>query len=522
MTPFATASSTAVVVLGFHRSGTSMTTRLLNLLGVDLGPEGALMEAVEGDNPRGYWEPKGLIELNDEILAVLGGTDIDPPALEPGWERTAALAPLRDRARQLLEDAFGDSSLWGFKDPRTCLTLPFWQELLADRVARVSYVLCVRSPSDTASSMLARPYYDGFDHTRFGRVWLEYTGRALAATAGDDRILVFYDDLLADSSAELARLAAFLGVEGPAADVAWAIEPGLRHHASSPLDTVADDRLPLPVRAAYLSLRAARDAARAGGTPELPDALEVAAWEHWFTTAVAVGEPEPEAGSRLRGGMREEPAASLAERAGSVLAEARRIGDDWREHGYYAEVERYMDDAWAQNIWPVIGGCDFTSVVDLAAGHGRNTRKLLDVAAHVTVADINEENIEACRRRFGADPRVSYLVCDGVSLAGLGDGSQTLVYCYDAMVHFDSDSVRSYLRDFRRALAPGGHAFCHHSNFTGNPGGDVHANPQWRNFMSKELFAHYAIKEGLEVVHQRVIDWSQDRRLDCLTLLRRP
>jgi acetyltransferase-like isoleucine patch superfamily enzyme/ubiquinone/menaquinone biosynthesis C-methylase UbiE len=213
------------------------------------------------------------------------------------------------------------------------------------------------------------------------------------------------------------------------------------------------------------------------------------------------------------------PAPTASER---VISEVRRIGDDWRDHGYYDEVEQYMDQAWQVNIWPIIGGCDLTAVVDLAAGHGRNTRKLLEVAGHVTVADINEENIDACRARFGGDPRVSYLVCDGVSLAGLPDASQSLVYCYDAMVHFDSDSVRSYLADFTRVLRHGGHAFIHHSNYTGNPGGDVHDNPQWRNFMSQELFAHYAVKEGLEVVSSRVIDWSQDAQLDCLTLLRAP
>ena len=36
------------------------------------------------------------------------------------------------------------------------------------------------------------------------------------------------------------------------------------------------------------------------------------------------------------------------------------------------------------------------------------------------------------------------------------------------MVHFDSDVVRAYLKEFRRILKPGGHGFCHHSNYTGS------------------------------------------------------
>lgn len=216
------------------------------------------------------------------------------------------------------------------------------------------------------------------------------------------------------------------------------------------------------------------------------------------------------------------PAAVSARADERVRAEARRIGDDWREQAYYKDVERYMDSTWRELIWPVIRECDFSNVVDLAAGHGRNSVKLLEVAGRLTICDINEENIEVCRRRFAGDPRVSFLVNDGVSLKELGDATVTLVYCFDAMVHFDSDTVRRYLAEFRRVLVPGGRAFCHHSNYTANPTGDVHDNPQWRNFMSRELFAHYAAKEGLNVLSSRVVDWDVDPELDCVTLLERP
>ena len=212
-------------------------------------------------------------------------------------------------------------------------------------------------------------------------------------------------------------------------------------------------------------------------------------------------------------------AAAHDERA---LAEARRIGDDWREHEYYEQVEEAMDPNWVGLIFPFLEGSDLRSAIDLAAGHGRNTAKLLEQAEHVWVIDINEENIAWCRRRFAGDARVEFLVGDGMTLRGVPDASITLVYCFDAMVHFDSDSVRSYLRESARVLVPGGRAFFHHSNFTSNPGGDVHDNAQWRNFMSKELFAHYARKEGLNVVRQRVLDWGPDAALDCVSLVERP
>ena len=82
------------------------------------------------------------------------------------------------------------------------------------------------------------------------------------------------------------------------------------------------------------------------------------------------------------------------------------------------------------------------------------------------------------------------------------------------------------LREFRRVLRPGGRGFCHHSNYTKNPGGDWMTNPHWRNFMSRELFAHYAHKEGLRMLRSDTVDWGEVPNripnLDCFSLFEHP
>jgi hypothetical protein len=243
-----------VCVLGFHRSGTSVAARVLNLLGVDLGPSEDLLDARDDDNPTGYWEPRWLNELNDELLAAIGGDAWQPLQAELGWESRPELEPLRKWARERLDRAFGNAALWGWKDPRTSLTFPFWKGLASD----LWFVVCVRSPSDAVDSAVRRgaPSLSRF---AWGQLWLEYTARAMMHSDPERRILVFYEDLIADPQKEVLRLAAFLGDESLAdpAAVGEAVRRDLQHHRTSAREVAGDSGLPIEARVAYLALRAA-------------------------------------------------------------------------------------------------------------------------------------------------------------------------------------------------------------------------------------------------------------------------
>lgn len=76
---------------------------------------------------------------------------------------------------------------------------------------------------------------------------------------------------------------------------------------------------------------------------------------------------------------------------------------------------------------------------------------------------------------------ITYILKDGISLKQILNNEVTLVYSFDSMVHFDSDVVRAYLKEFQRMLRPGGLGFCHYSNYTDQPTGDYPNSPHWRN-----------------------------------------
>jgi len=197
-------------------------------------------------------------------------------------------------------------------------------------------------------------------------------------------------------------------------------------------------------------------------------------------------------------------------------------GDMWDNHPYYDKAEGAMDFQWETKIFPMINGCKMDVSVDLAAGHGRNSVKLLDHCKQHYIVDIHQSNLDYCAERFSDLDNVEYILTNGYSLTGILDNSVDLLYSFDAVVHFDSDVIRRYLEEAHRILKPGGHFFCHHSNSTENPTeGDITNNTHFRNFMSAELYSHYAWKSSLKTVRQQVIGWGKIPEIDCMTLVQK-
>ena len=59
-----------IVVLGMHRSGTSVTAKSLQVLGVDLGDN--LMPAIRNNNEAGFWEDVDINNFNIKLLDKIG------------------------------------------------------------------------------------------------------------------------------------------------------------------------------------------------------------------------------------------------------------------------------------------------------------------------------------------------------------------------------------------------------------------------------------------------------------------
>ena len=142
-----------IVVLGMHRSGTSLTTRMLQVLGVDLG--GHLIPPIDGDNDKGFWEDIDINDFDNALLEKVGSS-WDRLTLLDENVQTHKLVAQREAAVSMLKKKMKSAEIFGFKDPRTAILLPFWQTVFQELDLDDSYVIVVRNPINVANSLLER------------------------------------------------------------------------------------------------------------------------------------------------------------------------------------------------------------------------------------------------------------------------------------------------------------------------------------------------------------------------------
>jgi ubiquinone/menaquinone biosynthesis C-methylase UbiE len=207
-----------------------------------------------------------------------------------------------------------------------------------------------------------------------------------------------------------------------------------------------------------------------------------------------------------------------------IQERAAAIAADWEEHEYYSDAERWISGFWDPGtpFRTMFDKLEVETVAELACGRGRHAAQIVERVGHLYLVDVGRANIDACRRRFEGRSNVEYLVTSGDSLAGIDDGALTAVFSYDAMVHFEADTVVSYLTEISRVLKSGGRALLHYSNLGAFPTLEYGQCPHMRNFFSEAMLAHFAHRRGLRRIESRLIDWGSNPTyygLDALTLL---
>lgn len=190
------------VVLGMHKSGTTLVSQTLHKSGISMGREFDESRSYDQGN---QWERRESWWINLEIVgaAEAGYFSLDFATRHPG----APSASVAERMRALVEAGSGEAEDWGFKDPLTCLTYEQWAHVLPEHRVIAVY----RDPGAVMRHYRCRRW----DVPRAWRVlhaWSQYNqGLADAvARAGRNALCLRYEALMSDES-EFERLQEFVG-----------------------------------------------------------------------------------------------------------------------------------------------------------------------------------------------------------------------------------------------------------------------------------------------------------------------
>ena len=215
-----------VVVLGMHRSGTSLCSHVLSALGVDMG------ETIEPvpSNPRGQWERVELRELQDRVLELFDRGYHSPKhdlPLPDCWWVDPQVRAVQPEIEALLRQQMASGRLFGFKDPRTARLLPMWRQIFRSLGLAPKFVLCLRTPAQVARSLEAR---DGLDPELGEYRGFVYMGDIFRSWP-EDICVIEYEDWFPQPEENLKKLAGFLDIpwNGAPIDISEIVDRRLRH-----------------------------------------------------------------------------------------------------------------------------------------------------------------------------------------------------------------------------------------------------------------------------------------------------
>ncbi len=228
-----------VLLLGMHRSGTTLLAAMLREMGMHLGR-----------NLEEHHESVFILDANDWLLARAHGAWDHPLPLLWLMEDPRCRMPLVDHLRTRVNGlsfvrrfigpgrlrAFASDAplLWGWKDPRTTATWPLWQEVFP----RARAITVHRNGVDVAASLwrrarleltgddraryLADPHLNRFSSvrclelSRAFALWEEYLDlhRRNRELHPIEELVLSYEDLLESPREKLREIARFLELTG--------------------------------------------------------------------------------------------------------------------------------------------------------------------------------------------------------------------------------------------------------------------------------------------------------------------
>ena len=163
------------IILGMHRSGTSTVAGILHLNKIVMGTYQNFWPRPLPQNPKGFYENYDFRKINDKLMQKAGYN-------VKSFESEIPLPTINNRMRKtmikMVNKYQSNYDHWGWKDPRTCLTIPQWmdifREMELDQYIKIIFV--TRSAIAVARSLKKRNELSLINGMA---LWKSYTERVL-------------------------------------------------------------------------------------------------------------------------------------------------------------------------------------------------------------------------------------------------------------------------------------------------------------------------------------------------------
>jgi hypothetical protein len=136
-----------LIIAGMHRSGTSLISQWLTKCGMQLG-ERQLGPGL--GNLDGHFEDIEFLKMHEEVLVE---NNLPPSGLTDAPIDSFSIYE-KEKLKGIIKVKQHLYDQWGWKDPRTCLFLDIYQELLPD----ACYLVILRDYRSVVSSLLRRDF----------------------------------------------------------------------------------------------------------------------------------------------------------------------------------------------------------------------------------------------------------------------------------------------------------------------------------------------------------------------------
>lgn len=220
-----------ICILSMHRSGSSLVANIISQNGISLGQS---LIGKSGFNEEGHFEDRFIVGTNKKILLHFKTSWCGLRRLPENWLQDRYIHKLRRKAITYAENVVCKNHIFVFKDPRTCLTVPFWESVWGKMI----YIIVLRNRQDVVNSVIRRNniwlskkyvfwrFLRCFHHLYIYRgayeritalseedalkLWRIYNNKIGEFSKGKEKIVVRFEDIVKNPEKKIIRIMQFI------------------------------------------------------------------------------------------------------------------------------------------------------------------------------------------------------------------------------------------------------------------------------------------------------------------------